>query len=109
MVYNPVKVFDIKYFKDIFKAGALPVFDTEFLNHDDILQYANQLSEEEELSFGIRLSDHDAGLIEKIKEKQMRNLDLVMAEYLCVLLLISSDHYKIHSRNFHDVEHHLLR
>ena len=27
IVYNPVKVFDIKYFKEIFNSGALPVFE----------------------------------------------------------------------------------
>ena len=77
MVYNPVKVFDIKYFQDIFNAGALPVFDTEFLTHDDILQNALLLSKEN-LSFGIRLSAHDIDLIEKIRQAQMMNLDLLI-------------------------------
>ncbi|MBU8849611.1 MAG: acyltransferase domain-containing protein, partial [Desulfobacterales bacterium] len=78
MVYNPVKVFDVKYFKKIFNAGALPVFDTEFLTHDDILQNALLLSKEK-FSFGIRLSTHDNELIEKIKQQQMMNLDLLIS------------------------------
>ncbi|MBU1696726.1 MAG: nitronate monooxygenase, partial [Proteobacteria bacterium] len=78
MVYNPVKVFDIKYFKDIFNAGALPVFDTEFLTHDEIFQNAALLSKEE-FSFGIRLSTHDTELIQKIKHQQMINLDLLIS------------------------------
>jgi acyl transferase domain-containing protein/NAD(P)H-dependent flavin oxidoreductase YrpB (nitropropane dioxygenase family)/acyl carrier protein/NAD(P)-dependent dehydrogenase (short-subunit alcohol dehydrogenase family) len=78
MVYNPVKVFDIKYFKDIFNAGALPVFDTEFISHDDILQKALLLSKEK-FSFGIRLLRHDIALIEKIKQMQMINLDVLIS------------------------------
>ncbi|WP_299983457.1 type I polyketide synthase, partial [Desulfobacula sp.] len=78
MVYNPVKVFDVKYFKEIFNAGALPVFDTECLTHEDILQNALLLSKEK-FSFGIRLSAHDSELIRKIKHQQMINLDLLIS------------------------------
>ncbi|MCK5350491.1 MAG: nitronate monooxygenase, partial [Desulfobacula sp.] len=78
MVYNPAKVFDVKYFKEIFNAGALPVFDTECLTHDDILQNALLLSKEK-FSFGIRLSTHDNELIQKIKHQQMINLDLLIS------------------------------
>ena len=78
MVYNPVKVFDVKYFNKIFNSGALPVFDTECLTHDDILQKATILSKEK-FSFGIRLSIHDNDLIEKIKQQQMINLDLIIS------------------------------
>lgn len=81
MVYNPVKVFDIKYFKEIFNAGALPVFDTEFLSHEDIVQKALQLSREK-FGFGIRLCRHDADLIGKIKQQQMRNLDVLISPLL---------------------------
>ncbi|MFA5905301.1 MAG: beta-ketoacyl synthase N-terminal-like domain-containing protein, partial [Desulfobacula sp.] len=77
MVYNPVKVFDVRYFKEIFTAGALPVLDTEFLTHEEILERALQLAGEP-LCFGIRLFSHDRDLIEKIKEKQMINLDLII-------------------------------
>jgi len=80
MVYNPVKVFDIKYFNDIFNAGALPVFDTEFLTHKDILEKAVLLSKEE-ICFGIRLYDHDSTLVGKIKQLQMRNLDLIISPF----------------------------
>ncbi|MCD4675555.1 MAG: nitronate monooxygenase, partial [Desulfobacula sp.] len=77
MVYNPAKVFDVKYFNEIFNAGALPVFDTEFLSHDDIIQKTILLSKEK-FDFGIRLSNHDSELIEKIKHQQMINLDLLI-------------------------------
>ncbi len=76
MVYNPAKVFDVKYFTKIFSAGALPVFDTEFLTHDQIIKAAQQLSKED-FSFGIRLSAHDSELINKIKFQQLVNLDLL--------------------------------
>ncbi|MEN8210707.1 MAG: beta-ketoacyl synthase N-terminal-like domain-containing protein, partial [Thermodesulfobacteriota bacterium] len=77
MVYNPVKVFDIKYFKEIFNSGALPLFDTEFLSDDDIIKKAQLLSREY-LCFGIRLYNHNIDLIEQIKNLQMANLDLLI-------------------------------
>jgi len=77
MVYNPVKVFDIKYFKDIFNSGALPLFDTEFLSDDDIIEKALLLSREY-FCFGIRLYNHDIDLIEKIRHLQLVNLDLLI-------------------------------
>ncbi|MBU2630188.1 MAG: acyltransferase domain-containing protein, partial [Proteobacteria bacterium] len=80
MVYNPVKVFDVKYFNKIFTAGALPVFDTEFLSSEDILQNVLLLSREK-LSFGIRLCTHDAALIIKLKQLQIKNLDLIISPF----------------------------
>ena len=77
MVYTPVKVFDVGYFHEIYAVGALPVLDTEFLTHGDILQRALQLAGEN-LSFGIRLFAHDRDLIGKIKQQQMINLDLII-------------------------------
>jgi hypothetical protein len=52
MIYTPVKVFDASYFHAIYRSGALPVFDTEFLSRDDILEKA-QLLARESLSFGL--------------------------------------------------------
>ncbi len=78
MVYNPVKVFDLKYFDKIFSAGALPVFDTEFLTLDAIIEAVQHLSKEA-FSFGIRLSTHDTELINKIKFQQIDNLDLIIS------------------------------
>ncbi|MCP4020628.1 MAG: polyketide synthase, partial [Desulfobacteraceae bacterium] len=77
MIYNPVKVFDVKYFKTIYSSGALPILDTEFLNHGTIIDRAVELSHEE-LCFGIRLSDHDTGLIDKLKQQSILNLDLLI-------------------------------
>ena len=58
MVHNPVKVFDIKYFKEIFNSGALPVFDTEFLSDNEIIKKVQLLSQEY-LCSGIRLYNHN--------------------------------------------------
>ena len=77
MIYNPVKVFDVKYFNTIYTSGALPVLDTEFLTDEEIIQRADQLTREK-ISFGIRLSDHDPVLINKLGQKQMINLDLLI-------------------------------
>jgi len=74
MVYTPVKVFDVRYFHAVYRAGALPVFDTEFLSRDDILQKALLLSREN-LQFGIRLATHDQNIIETLKRENIKNLD----------------------------------
>ena len=77
MVVTPVKVFDVKYFNAIYTAGALPVFDTEFLSHENILESLDALSQEE-CCFGVRLADHDNELIQKIKGQHIINLDLIV-------------------------------
>ena len=77
MIYTPVKVFDVSYFHAIYQSGALPVFDTEFLSRDDILQKALLLSREN-LSFGLRLSFHDHDTIAALKQENMANLDLLI-------------------------------
>jgi len=76
MIFTPVKVFDISYFNAIHKAGALPVFDTEFLSHEDILSKALVLSREN-LAFGLRLAAHDPGLISALKKENIANLDVI--------------------------------
>ncbi len=87
IVYNPVKIFQINYFKEIFNSGALPVFDTEFLNSDDIIKKIVLLSKtslsktsltKKNFSFGVRLFDHDIDLIEKIKQLNLINLDILI-------------------------------
>ncbi|MBA3009918.1 MAG: acyltransferase domain-containing protein [Desulfobacula sp.] len=77
MIYTPVKVFDASYFHAIYKSGALPVFDTEFLNCDQIVQKALLLSREK-LSFGLRLSFHDHETIGALKQKNIINLDVLI-------------------------------
>ncbi|MCP4720249.1 MAG: polyketide synthase, partial [Desulfobacteraceae bacterium] len=77
MIYTPVKVFDSRYFHAIYHSGALPVFDTEFLSRDDILQKALLLSRGN-LSFGLRLSFHDHDTIAALKQRDMANLDLLI-------------------------------
>ena len=77
MIYTPVKVFDSSYFHAIYRSGALPVFDTEFLNRDDILEKALVLAREN-LSFGLRLAAHDHDTIAALKQENMANLDLLI-------------------------------
>ncbi len=80
MVVTPVKVFDVKYFDAIHRAGALPVFDTEFMSEENILENLDILSREE-FSFGVRLFNHDNDLIQKIKYRQIINLDLIVVPF----------------------------
>ncbi|MFH2092915.1 MAG: beta-ketoacyl synthase N-terminal-like domain-containing protein [Pseudomonadota bacterium] len=80
MVVTPVKVFDVKYFNAIYTAGALPVFDTEFLSDENILDNLNTLSRQE-CAFGVRLADHDHELIQKIKHQRIANLDLIVVPF----------------------------
>ncbi|MEX1297463.1 MAG: beta-ketoacyl synthase N-terminal-like domain-containing protein, partial [Desulfotignum sp.] len=78
MIYTPVKVFDISYFHAVFAAGALPVFDTEFLGKEDILQKIEQLAQENIL-FGIRLASPHHQVLESLEKQPVSNLDLVVA------------------------------
>mgnify|MGYP000891874441 CR=1 FL=1 len=77
MIYTPVKGFDVSYFHAIYRSGALPVFDTEFLTREDILEKALVLAQEP-FSFGIRLAAHDHDTIAALKQKNMANLDLLI-------------------------------
>ena len=77
MIYTPVKVFEASYFHAIYRSGALPVFDTEFLSRDEILEKAMLLALEP-LSFGLRLSCHDQETIASLKQKNIANLDLLI-------------------------------
>ena len=77
MVSTPVKVFDVRYFHAIYTAGALPVFDTEFLSPDEILANAVLLSREN-LQFGLRLADHDQDIIATLKRENIKNLDALV-------------------------------
>ncbi len=77
MVMNPVKVFDIEYFTRLYQAGALPVFDTEFLDSDLILENAAAL-EADGILFGLRLKAHDGNLIEALKKRRFTNLDAIV-------------------------------
>ncbi|MEH0020268.1 MAG: beta-ketoacyl synthase N-terminal-like domain-containing protein [Desulfobacter sp.] len=77
MIYTPVKVFDVRYFHAIYQAGSLPVFDTEFLSRDDILQKSILLSREN-LQFGLRLAAHDHETIAALKRENIKNLDALV-------------------------------
>ncbi len=77
MIYTPVKVFDSSYFHAISRSGALPVFDTEFLTREDILEKALLLAGEN-LSFGLRLAAHDHDTIAALKQENIATLDLLI-------------------------------
>ncbi len=77
MIYTPVKVFDLAYFHAVYAAGALPVFDTEFLDRKEILQKILQLSKEN-IVFGIRLASVDSQVLEALEKQPVSNLDLVV-------------------------------
>ncbi|HKL01742.1 MAG TPA: beta-ketoacyl synthase N-terminal-like domain-containing protein, partial [Desulfotignum sp.] len=77
MINTPIRVFDISYFTAIYAAGALPVFDTEFLAREDILEKTALLAREN-ISFGLRLSSPDPLLLKDLEKKAFSNLDLVV-------------------------------
>ncbi|HCY88465.1 MAG TPA: polyketide synthase, partial [Desulfobacteraceae bacterium] len=64
-------------FHAIYNAGALPVFDTEFLSRDEILANAVLLSREN-LQFGLRLAAHDHELLDTLKRENIKNLDALV-------------------------------
>ncbi|MFO7885454.1 MAG: beta-ketoacyl synthase N-terminal-like domain-containing protein, partial [Desulfobacteraceae bacterium] len=80
MVYNPVKTMSIKFFTKIFEAGGLPVFNTEFLSKEKIMEAIEALSRKNIL-FGIRLGSHDKDMIRTISETAPVNLELLVTPF----------------------------
>ncbi len=77
IVYNPVKVFSIDFFTEAFNAGSLPVFDTEFTADNEIIENVKKIAKKNIL-FGLRLACPDKELIERLKEFELANLDLLV-------------------------------
>ncbi|MBF0411502.1 MAG: SDR family NAD(P)-dependent oxidoreductase [Desulfamplus sp.] len=77
IVYNPSKVFSLNFFKAVFNAGGLPVFDTEFLSHYEIIEGIKALISADIL-FGLRLVDPNLELIYDIKELNAARLDSIV-------------------------------
>ncbi|MEA1968569.1 MAG: beta-ketoacyl synthase N-terminal-like domain-containing protein, partial [Thermodesulfobacteriota bacterium] len=80
MIYNPVKTVSIKFFKKIFKAGVLPVFNTEFLSENEIIETIKKLARKNIL-FGLRVGTHDRELIREISKIAPVNLDLLVVPF----------------------------
>ncbi|MBI9088008.1 MAG: SDR family NAD(P)-dependent oxidoreductase [Desulfobacterium sp.] len=77
MVYNPSKVFNLDFFSRAFRAGALPVFDSEFLSNTEILNRVKTLAMTDIL-FGVRLVSPDETLLEGLKALNAPNLNCVV-------------------------------
>ncbi len=80
IVYNPPKVFDKNYFIKCHEAGALPVYDTEFISNDEIISVIHILSKEDIL-FGIRILDSNNLIKDYITDNHIINLDLIVFKY----------------------------
>ena len=80
LVYQPPKVFDIHYFRQIHAAGALPVLDTEFFTNTDIIQMIEQLGQTD-LLFGIRIAADNHALQDYLEHNSIANLDLIVFSY----------------------------
>ncbi|MGD9733058.1 MAG: nitronate monooxygenase, partial [Desulfamplus sp.] len=77
IVYNPSKVFSLNFFKAVFNAGGLPVFDTEFLSHYEIVEGIKALISADIL-FGLRLVNPNLELIYDIKELNAARLESIV-------------------------------
>ncbi|MBF0376335.1 MAG: SDR family NAD(P)-dependent oxidoreductase [Desulfamplus sp.] len=77
IIYNPSKLFSLNFFKAVFNAGGLPVFDTEFMSLHEILEGVKALIRADIL-FGIRLIDPDKFLLAQIEELQPSRLDTLV-------------------------------
>ncbi len=77
IVYNPTKVFSLQFFTEIFKAGGLPVFDTEFMSREEIMDGVKTLMGEDIL-FGLRLVRPDQTLIDDLKLLASAKLDTIV-------------------------------
>ena len=80
IVYNPPKVTDAGFFVKSFQAGALPVFDTEFINNEEIMRFIGQLAKESIL-FGVRVDHNNYIIKDFLDKKHISNLDIVVFTY----------------------------
>jgi len=80
MVYSPYRVFDIEYYRKIFAAGALPMFDAEFMTDAEIEKNLEKLAAEKIL-FGLRLSIDRENIQKRLKEQHIGNLDAIVFCY----------------------------
>ncbi|MDY0221195.1 MAG: SDR family NAD(P)-dependent oxidoreductase [Desulfobacterium sp.] len=85
MIYNPAKVFSLNFFVKAYRAGALPVFDTEFLSDNGILENISSLVRANIL-FGLRLVQPTQSLMDQIKA-----LDLTRLNCLVIPLAANQD------------------
>ncbi|SMC72894.1 malonyl CoA-acyl carrier protein transacylase [Desulfocicer vacuolatum DSM 3385] len=77
MVYNPTKIFSLTFFTEIFRSGALPVFDAEFMPESEIIHGAKQL-EKEGILFGLRVVAPGDTLIDTLRELHLDYLDILI-------------------------------
>jgi hypothetical protein len=77
VVYNPSGVFDTGYLEECHRAGALPVFDTEFFSDDAALAGVRKLSEAK-IIFGVRLDGRREPLVKALLGSPAANMDAVI-------------------------------
>ncbi|ACN16274.1 predicted polyketide synthase [Desulforapulum autotrophicum HRM2] len=80
MVYNPAKVFSLDFFINAYRAGALPVFDTEFMLDHDILEGIKRLATANIL-FGVRVVGPSQTLLNNIKALDLTNLNCLVLPF----------------------------
>ena len=80
MIYSPYRVFNIDYYRKIFAAGALPMFDTEFMTDAEIEANLEKLAAEKIL-FGLRLSIDRENIQKRLRDRYIGNLDVIVFSY----------------------------
>ncbi|MBN1500070.1 MAG: acyltransferase domain-containing protein [Spirochaetes bacterium] len=80
IVYNPTGIKCSNYFNEAYKAGTLPVFDSEFLSSDDIISHINEL-EDKKILFGLRINVSDRSIIDYIGSRFFKYLNAVVFYY----------------------------
>ncbi len=80
MVYNPARVFSLDFFINAYRAGALPVFDTEFLVDHAILEGIKGLATADIL-FGVRLVGPSQPLLNRIKALDLTRLNCLVLPF----------------------------
>ncbi len=80
MVYNPARVFSLDFFINAYRAGALPVFDTEFLLDHAILDGIKRLATANIL-FGVRVVEPSQTLLSKIKALDLTRLNCLVIPF----------------------------
>ena len=102
-VYNPAGLFCPDYFESLGRAGALPVYDTEFADGAAVKKNIAQM-EARGFIYGVRLFAEDPDIIKILSETNHAHLSAVVLAYKDVASLEKCDLSAVDARTIVEVK-----
>jgi len=102
-VYNPAGLFCPDYFESVHRAGALPVYDTEFADAAAVRKNISAM-ESRGILFGIRVYAEDADIIKILSESNSVHLSAVILAYKDAASLEKCDLSPVDARTIVEVK-----